>query len=355
MRPITPDVTTSYSPHEMSTGYDDASTSAEAKTTATPTSTAPCDEAALESIVDLDALRGWSESQDPALRKPHRLPDLARLDELDGHGTSHTYAVRNPDVLIGRSHFRHPPVDISLHRLQDFQLYRLGTPHAQLFLDDDGWKLRVLTLRCPTQINGRSICDEDPPQLVRDGDELVLGVTRFRFSTTETSLGKWQRCRRQFLKNIDEPALLLERHGAPCGPHRRLSSNTPLVVGRTHPAPGVVTDTMDWPEADPHFWDLSGLYDHERTYLAFRHASVEHDGNGWTLRSLSTGHQLFVNGDALSEPTQLQPGDRIGVGSVTLRFYDPATAWHSLWTAAIPEIVDWSGGRAPDSPLSEPE
>lgn len=306
----------------------------------------------VESIVDLDAIRGWSEHRDPALRNAHRLPALASLVELDDDATPSTvYPIHGPDVLVGRSHFRHPPVDLSLHGLRDHQLYRLGTLHIRLWLDGETWKLRVLSSRVSTAIADKELNHRDPDSALGDGDLLTLGITRFRFSSRHTALGEWHQRQRRLLDAVDTPALFLERFGAPCGPHRLLEKKAPLVVGRTHPGPNRFPDTSQWPRPDDHFWDLSGVFDHERTYLAFRHIAVEYGNDRWTLRPLSPGHQTFLNGRVVSEPVPIHSGDRIGLGSVVVRFHDPDDPTERRPPSEIPEIVDWSEGRRP---LSSP-
>lgn len=311
-------------------------------------------EANVESIVDLDAIRGWSEFRDPGLRRDHELFALAELAQLDGDDRRvHTYRIHSPDVLIGRSHFRHPPVDLSFYHLFDHQRYRLGSPHAHLEYGNGAWLLRPLSRRCPTAVDGCFVEADDRPRRLEDGAMLTFGVTRFRFSTTDVSLRTWKRRRTELLDTADGPTVYLERCGAICGPSQPLHRQTPLVVGRSHPEPGTLPDTSNWPEEDDPFWDLAGVYDHERAFVAFRHVKFEFRDDRWWLCPLSSGHRTFVNRRLIGEPTELNAGDRIGLGSLLLRFYHPQQRDLAVRQTPRSELMDWSTGRTPS--VSPPE
>lgn len=66
-----------------------------------------------------------------------------------------------------------------------------------------------------------------------------------------------------------------------------------------------------------------------------RHAQIEVDAEGVTLRDLDSSGGTLLNGEKISQAA-LKPGDRIGVGSVTLELAGP--------TVAAPDPV---AGRAP--------
>ncbi len=305
----------------------------------------------VEALVDLQRLRGWPEVHDPSLRAPHQLPALAELIQLDEKGPSqNSHRIHGPYVIVGRSHFRHPPVDLSLYGLQDHQLYRLGSPHAQFFVDDERWYLRILAPRSTSALNGDPLLRGDAPRALSTGDEIRLGATTFRFFPLTTRLDEWRHQKQNLLEELQTPALLLERKGAVCGPLHDLDAKTPLVIGRSHPGPNTFPDTSHWPQLDNHFWDLSGVYDQERTFLAFRHAGVEYRNGKWVLCPLSPGYKTFLNAKPIAEAEPLHSGDRIGLGSLILRFRDPAQPHRSPRSSLIPDFVDWSEGRPPAAP-----
>lgn len=306
-----------------------------------------------QSIVDLDVLRGWSEHRDPALRRGHRLPALAEFIQLGDDGPVCRYTIHGPDVLLGRFQSRYAPVDVLFDRLQDHQVYRLGAPHAHLNFADSQWHLQVLSPRSTTLVDGEPLEHLHKPRLLDDGDELTLGVTRFRFQSISGNDGHWRHRRQELLETVARPALFLKRRGGLCGPHRLLDEDTALVLGRTFPIPGTLPDTNEWPERDKNHWDLSGLYDFERRYIAFRHARIERDHKKWTITPVSSRQQTFVNRIAISEKIALQPGDEIGLGSVLLHFHHPDHDREQERERHIPTAVDWSEGRRPTPPKTE--
>ena len=304
--------------------------------------------------VDLDVLRGWSEQRDPALRGEHRLPAVAELIQLDDRDRpTFSYSIHGADLLLGRYQSRYAPVDVLFHHLHDHQTYQLGAPHAHLGHADDNWKLRILSPRTSTSIGDIAIDHRDDPMVVSDGEVITLGNTRFRFRTTGVSLSKWRLARQGLLSEVDEPALFLKRRGGPCGPFCRLDEETPLVIGRTHPPPGELPNTDHWPDPDDVSWDLSGLYDHERKHVAFRHAVIELKSGRWTLRALSSRQRTFVNRIAASGTVALKTGDEIGLGSVLLRFHHPHRSLESSRPRHVPAVVDWSEGRPPSTPPAD--
>lgn len=310
--------------------------------------------------IDLDVLRGWKERRDPTLREEHRLPAVAELVQLgDGDRPEYRYSIHGADLLLGRYQSRYAPVDVLLHRLRDHQTYQLGAPHVHLGREDDHWQIRVLSPRTTTTVDDSALDHYDDPVELTDGTVVTLGNTRFRFRTTGVSLPEWRQARQQLLSEVDEPALFLKRRGGPCGPFCRLDEQTPLVIGRTHPRPGLLPDTDHWPDPDELNWDLSGLYDFERKHVAFRHAVVELNSGRWTLRALSTRQRTFVNRIAATGTVALKTGDEIGLGSVLVRFHHPHRSLESSRPRHVPAVVDWSEGKPPSTPsadeLSEPD
>jgi pSer/pThr/pTyr-binding forkhead associated (FHA) protein len=57
-----------------------------------------------------------------------------------------------------------------------------------------------------------------------------------------------------------------------------------------------------------------------------RHATVELAAGGTLLRDRESTNGTWVNDQRVSGPTPLRDGDRIRLGEVELRFFDPASA-----------------------------
>ncbi len=307
----------------------------------------------IESLVDLDAMRGWEEYRDPALQAPHRSPELAELVQLQHGDPVARYSIRGTDVLLGRFQSQYAPVDVHFHQLQDHQTYRLGAPHAHLrYEDEEGdWLLDVVSPRAHTFIAQRSLTHLQPAAVLSDGDLITLGVTKFRFRPHDISNSRRLKSQKAQLSGADGPTLFLKRSGGICGPHCQLDKDQPLVLGRSFPAPGQLPNTDHWPPRDLVWWDLSGLYDFERRFIAFRHAVITLYKDRWTVAPLSARQRTFVNRIAISGRVALQSGDEIGLGSVLFRFYDPddADATEEERPQHVPAVVDWSEGHPPSN------
>lgn len=308
-------------------------------------------ESAADSPVDLDVLRGWSERRHPGLQQSHRLPALAELVQLDDRDRPvHSYSIHGSDLLLGRYQSRYAPVDVLFYRLRDHQTYELGAPHAHLGIDEGDWRLRVLSPRAKTAIDGQPVDHREDPVTLGDGEVVTLGRTRFRFRTTDVVMSTWESQRQKVLSRVDEPALFLKRRGGVCGPFCRVDDQRPVVIGRSHPAPGVLPDTDHWPDPKRLDWDLSGLYDRERRHVAFRHAVIELKRGRWMLRAISKRQRAFVNRIAVTGAVALKSGDEIGLGSVLFRFHHPHRSLESSRPRHVPAVVDWSQERPPSPP-----
>lgn len=308
----------------------------------------------VESVVDLDVLRGWSEDRDPTLQAPHRLPALAELVQLDDDGDpARRYTIHGPELLLGRFQSQYAPIDLSFSALRDHESYRLGAPHAHLSFENEQWKLQALSPRCETRVDGDVISHLHNPRAIDDETIVELGVTRFVFRTDHTGFDAWRKARRNLLDPIDQPALFLKRSGGICGPHCLLEPSQSQVVGRSFPEPGQLPDTGSWPEPDPEMWDLSGVYDHERKHIAFRHALITMHRDRWTIRPLSSRQQTYVNRIAISGRAPLEGGDEVGLGSVLFRFHHPQQAADTEQPQHVPAVIDWSEGRPPAEPTGE--
>ncbi len=300
-------------------------------------------------VIDLDALRGWSEDRDERLRQPHGLPALGRLVQIRKGKEVEEYGLFGEDVVIGRFRSQIVPVDLLAYAMVDHELYRLGAPHVHLSVRDDAWKVKCLSPPGQTRINGEPVDKQRGWTVLQSGDRLTLGATEFLFDGRLNARETWAKARVELLGQVDEPALFLKRQGGVCGPYRRLPQERPLEVGRTYPAPGTLPGTEGWPEPAAIRWDLSGLYGHERNTLAFRHAQIELVQGRWTIKPLSNRQRTFVNRIAISGMMPLEGGDEVALGTVLFRFHHPHRTLEERRPRHIPAMVDWSEGRPPGS------
>ncbi|RAL23911.1 hypothetical protein DL240_07120 [Lujinxingia litoralis] len=300
-------------------------------------------------ILDLDALRGWREHRDPALNQPHELPALAYLHQLDSREViQRTYPVHGLSILVGRFHSQHTPVDLLLDGLQDHQTYRLGSPHAQLERSPSGtWTLQALSTQAPTQLNQSRLAPLDTPQELQRSDVITFGVTSFRFEPLNLSLDAHQHSLQTLLSRCPHPALFLARAGAPCGPFIALDPKHPLTLGRSYPPPGTLPRSEQWPAIPEPFWDLSGLPDVERKFIAFQHARFSLIRERWHIEPLSTRQRTYVNRIPIHAPAALESGDEIGLGSALLHLQLPDQPSWPRRSITPPSPLDWSEGRPP--------
>lgn len=298
---------------------------------------------------DLDLLRGWSEDRDPALASPHALSALATLHQLDAdHTPIASYPIFGPAILLGRFHSQHSPVDLLLDNLQDHQTYRLGSPHAHLELLPTGqWVVQALAPQTPTLLNGEPIDTLANARELRAGDRLTLGVTSFDFEPHDITLDGHQRQLDRLLDSCDPPALFLMRSGAPSGPYHPLDPRRPLTLGRSYPPAGTLPNSQHWPSRPDHFWDLSGLPDVERKFVAFQHARLIFKDQRWHIEPLSTRQRTYVNRIPINIPTALEPGDELGLGSALFHLQLPTTRALPRRNITPPRPIDWSEGRPP--------
>ncbi len=296
--------------------------------------------------IDLDILRGWAERRDPALRQEHALPPLARLVPLES-GIVET--LHGPDVLVGRYHPQYGPVDVILRELEDHQNYRLGAPHLHLTLSDDGvWTLRTLSPGARTLVGEDELEAPNQPHPLDHGDVVTLGCVRYRFETSGLALGEWEEARARLLDEAGGPALFLCRRGGPCGPRAALDEAHPLVVGRSFPPPGAVPAGSAWDGRAQPDWDLAGLYEEERKFIAFEHLRLESIGGVWHAEPLAARRRTFVNRIDIIDVTPLSLGDELALGSVVFYLHQPAPGARPARKAIEPPaVVDWQEGSSP--------
>lgn len=328
--------------------------------------------------VNLDVLRGWSQTIDPQLQRPHALPALAQLVHLD---SGHVEPLHGPDLLIGRYYPPNGPVDIVLSALQEHERYRLGAPHLQLTLDEAGqWRASHLAPGTGTGVGARWFEDYNQQHPVNDGDILTLGCARYRFEQQDVALSAWKKACMALLKKAQKPALFLCRSGAPCGPMVELSPDTTRVIGRTLPPSGDRTVRTPWDHSAHHPGqpdvDLAGLYPGEAQSISFLHAAIRpaqppdaevHAPEGaasFRVTPISTRQKTFVNRQEISDSATLQHGDELALGSVFFYLHSPEqTLQIARAPLRPPALIDWGEGRSslgktsplPDAPAPDEE
>lgn len=310
--------------------------------------------------IDLDIFRGWREARDPALASSHLLPALARLTLLESETSSVEVAsylqwtIYGPSVYLGRYHSSSGPVDIFFDGLLDHELYRLNSPHALLEMGERGfWTLRALARGGYVALDGEPIEPGDEAVPVGNRQRITLGVAHFRFDILgDGTLTSWTRRLEDQLRVQEKPALFLKRQGGICGPRHELEEGRAAVIGRSFPREQDLARPPHWNAAETLDWDLSGLREHERRHIGFRHAIVRpRNDHDWEIEPLSLRHRLTVNRLPVTEPKMLKTGDEVGLGSILFHFHHPhAERPSSRATVKLPNPVDWHHEQKPAKP-----
>lgn len=87
----------------------------------------------------------------------------------------------------------------------------------------------------------------------------------------------------------------------------------------------------------------------EDVRVSRRHAVIERTGEGLTLADAGSTNGTWLNGRRLTEPAELHDGDRIRLGGVELRFYDPTTASTEPVGTAIHTLSSRPRGGSPQA------
>lgn len=299
----------------------------------------------------LDTLRGWREQRDPSLRASHLLPSLAKLELLEpARTTRKSWPIHGPKAVLGRYHHANGPVDITFHGLLDHELYKLGTPHARIWIEEGGrWRIERASSKARLVVDGVRLEDLRTNLPLEDGSILQMGIIKLRFelASQDDYLG-WVSTLEDVLLTERAPALFLKRFGGVCGPRFAIKEGATRVVGRSFPGKDVLARPAHWLDAALPDWDLGGLYDHERRHIAFRHIALrpvnDHD---WELQVLATRQHVTVNGLDVSDSKLLRTGDEIGLGSVLFHFHNPMDELPSQrHTIKLPKLAHYSASVA---------
>jgi hypothetical protein len=273
-----------------------------------------------------DVLRGWNESLDPELRRPHVLPALARLVLPSRDGEARVAEIHGPRVLVGRYHAQSGPVDLNFPGLMDHEIYRLAAPHAMIsFVAGQGWQICPMSHLASIDLNGVRISDVSHPTGIQDGDQLQIGALNCRFEVGQKTLSDWFEARKRWMSGHREPSLLLMRGGGPCGAAFTLDPSRLSLIGRSFPSQDVQPDGP-WGDLAQPDWNLSGLHDFERPFVGFRHAVVGCDPSGWFVEPSTARQQTYVNRQLVEGRRVLESGDELGFGAVLASFLLPSHA-----------------------------
>lgn len=288
---------------------------------------------------DLDLLRGWTEARDPSLSAEHALPALAHLTARHPDGSVRAkIGLHGTEVYLGRFHPQQGPVDILLSQFEDHEIYKFSAPHCRFIRERNQWYVKPSSPICITELNGTPLLDTRQQYPIEDGDQVVLGCIEFKFNISETPFDDWLEAKKQAFRAVRETALFLIRAGAVAGPHFILGDMESAVIGRNFPnlRPG-------WDQTPQPDWNLAGVTEHERKFIAFRHIELRRDGPEWVLEPLTKRQRTYVNRIEVTGPTDLMPGDEIGLGSLLLHFHDPSQFEASTQrrTAELPAVVNW--------------
>lgn len=296
-----------------------------------------------DGFFDLDILRGWKEVGDEELRGTHCLPALGLLVRRDQNGGRQEVALHGPESYVGRYHPQNGPVDVILNGLDDHEIYRLSAPHVRIVMTERGdWAVRPMTPAAVTELNGTALTDTRQQYAIRTGDTLRLGAVDFEFRTTGVKYDEWLERKKKALIDVNETSLFLKRAGGICGPRVVAHKGSKVVLGRSFPQPQELSVGPWRAEAQPD-WNLAGLWEWERKFIGFRHASLVQIDDQWYIEPLSLRQRTFVNRLEITTATALMPGDEVGLGSVLFHFHDPSDIRRSTesHTAELPAVVNW--------------
>lgn len=214
-------------------------------------------------------------------------PVAALLQWEDAQATTHEQALMQP-LMIGRQSDNGVslPGDSSVSR------------HHALVSPGTGseWTLSDLGSANGTTLNGRLVAPRTPVAL-HDGDRFTIGQTTFTFQQVvvdpEPTFAT---------VDVSSTALNLQRPiigwlELPDGAQRLLDLETR--IGRSARSDIVLTDD---------------------TQVSRNHASIRHRNGAYLLSDLGSANGVCVNGEPVLAPRELHDGDRITIGTTTLRF-----------------------------------
>jgi pSer/pThr/pTyr-binding forkhead associated (FHA) protein/thioredoxin reductase/formate hydrogenlyase subunit 6/NADH:ubiquinone oxidoreductase subunit I len=168
--------------------------------------------------------------------------------------------------------------------------------HAMLLCLPTGFALQDNRSNAPTFVNGTKI---DRYVLV-DGDVITIGDNDVRFLIGASDGQSLSMADSASSSEAPEPGVRATLYFV-SGPHEKLEvplADKPVTFGRRGDCTVVLSD--------PH---ASGL-----------HCQVTWIGNGYQLAEIKATYGTFVNGQRISQPVVLAPGDVIGMGSSVAEF-----------------------------------
>jgi pSer/pThr/pTyr-binding forkhead associated (FHA) protein len=271
----------------------------------------------------------------PAGAASHEERTVANVQEFLAGEESGTVPSIAPAALIvyapDRSPFRYT---IARGALQIGRSQRVGNDlviesdgqiskrHARIELDPDGrFTIYDLGSTNGVKVNGRRVDN----RTLNHGDEIILGMTRLLFqeSHPDDQGSSDSSAKKAHTRGVFGGA------AAPTGDQEPGSMPPPVRPLRAQTArlilmngDEVVDDFLLASETTIGRAVTNDIVFQERA-VATRHARIVHEGTGYTLECLENA-ETTLNGESLPPglPTRLEDGDRIGIGSLKLRFDD---------------------------------
>lgn len=256
--------------------------------------------ASQDTELSMDVLQGWADTPHPVLRDTRfREPMLELRLIRNGVPTEIVFGVLGSTVTVGRYSPVTGPVDIDLGVLQDHERYRVGLPHARIYLESGRWWVEPMTWSYPTSVDGEPASSSGVK--LESGSFLSLGSALFQVHirgphSDETA-------------DFSSEASLVYKQGGGISRSQIVVKGESLIIGRYSPTTGPVDI------------DLSGLPDRERVYVARRHALLTRDGDTWYIAGFSPRAPVFINrGSPLRQRHRLTHGEEIALGNVIFQF-----------------------------------
>ena len=209
-------------------------------------------------------------------------------------------------------------VSIGRHSMNDVQIpdKQVSAEHARLLVEDDQVYLVDLGSALGTLLNGER-ANPHQRRVVGNGDEMKIGDYRvvigrpekkFDDTSSEKTAMVAMKMVREVLGSLssegadDEPPYLEVENDAEAGTRLDLKETGEYRLGREKDCELVLKH-----------WSISR-----------KHALIQRDGDGVTVRDLGSKNGVLVNGEKVDENRRLRDGDVVAVGHTEVRFRNPS-------------------------------
>lgn len=216
-----------------------------------------------------------------------------RLKVMHSNGTHAELSLASPIVCLGRE------TDCEV-QFESTAYPNVSGRHAQIEQTSNGLHLVHLSQNNPTLLNGRAVEGRAPLAV---GDAIRLGMTGPVVIILATSENQPQ--------PANQPAAATFDATVAAGPqHQALLRGTAVTAERLEIGSG---GTIGRERDKVRIW-----LDHPQ--VSRFHASLAVAGNHVTIADNRSANGTFVNGERISLPVQLIPGDRVDIGPFSLEF-----------------------------------